>query len=118
MANPHKGEVEVRAGAEVYTLRYTVNAKVQIEAAFDLPWGKVIERIFDPDVRTTDMVRFFAGGLWHHHRDITDAEAGEIMDAAGEAETVRAILKALGLSVPEDEGGAKKKPARPRKASG
>lgn len=118
MANPHRGEVAIEVEGESYTLRYTVNAVARVENSFGgMPWHKVIGKVFDVEnALTEDLIRLFRGGLWHHHRDLTEEDAGDLMESMGMAETAKVVIQALGLATPEPKEG--NKTVRPRKAGG
>lgn len=117
MVNAYRGDVALEADGATWTLRYTVNAIARTERAFgDLPWHKVLARVFDADKATTDdMIRLFRAGLWHHHRDLTEEQAGDIMEDAGLTEVAKAVLEALGVAMPAPREVA---PADPPKAGG
>lgn len=102
MANPHRGEVELKAGEKTYTLSFTINAVCELEAALDKPLMDVV----------SDMGRLMTiravlwAGLRHHHK-VTLEEAGDVMQAAGAPATAEAINLALSRAFPQPEPGVK-----------
>ncbi|ADU50171.1 hypothetical protein Tmar_0046 [Thermaerobacter marianensis DSM 12885] len=101
MANPLRGEVELKAGGKTYVLRYTTNAMVQLE---EMLGRSVLEIVNNPSF--TDARAMVWAGLLHAHPGLTLEQAGEIMDEAGVVEAIQAagqaLKKAFGRAV--DEG--------------
>lgn len=99
MANPHRGEVALKAGDTAYTLTFTINAVCELEGAL----GKGVSEIVSDMSRVSTVRAVLWAGLRHHHK-VTLEEAGDIMHAAGAAATAQAINKAMGLAFPQPEG--------------
>lgn len=115
MANPLKGEVELKAGEESYTLTFSVNALCELEDHFGEPVAKIAQRLNDPDNLRLSTVRALVwAGLRDHHDDVDIKEAGRVATAAGIPACVEAIGKALELAFPADKEGTDR--PRPPKA--
>lgn len=85
MANKQKGEVDLRVGGKVYTLRYSTNALCVLEAAFDDDVQSIAKRFegVEKGVRMSDVRHFFHAALIDNHPEIGLAEAGLIISDAG-----------------------------------
>lgn len=74
-ANPHKGEIDIKAGSKTYTLCFTSNAIVQIEKLLG------VSSIGEARLSSYDTVRTVIwGGLQKHHDDVDLIGAGDVMD--------------------------------------
>lgn len=114
MANPHRGEVSLEAGDKTYMLRFTANAIAKLERKFELPITKIGQKMEHPDeIWIGDLIIILWAALWDSHREVTEDEAGDIMDAAGFNHAANAIGEAFRLAFPQQKAGGK---ARPRKA--
>jgi hypothetical protein len=89
MANPHRGEVELKAGDKSYTLVYNINVLCEIEEA-------------NPGVNTmTDFAKLsnirylLLAGLTTHHPEIKKTDAGNIIQEAGFQVVKIAVAEAL-----------------------
>ncbi|HEY8414809.1 MAG TPA: GTA-gp10 family protein [Thermaerobacter sp.] len=90
MANPLRGEVELKAGERTYILRYTTNALVRLEEEF----GKsVIQMAENASIKEARALVW--AGLLHSHPNLTMEQAGDIMDEAGFTEAIQAASQAL-----------------------
>lgn len=103
MANPHRGEVELKAGEKTYTLVFTINAVCELESHLN----KSVTEIVGSMDRITVVRAVLWAGLQHHHK-LTLEEAGDIMHAAGAAATSAAINQAMTLAFPAPEAGKTK----------
>lgn len=102
MANPHRGEVELHAGDQTYTLRMSINAIVEIEDHFDLGINQVAAKLSDvAGMRLGTLRSVIRLALKEHHPDLTEEAVGEIIQAAGFAATGEAIQKAMRAAFPE-----------------
>ena len=90
MANPLRGEVELKAGEKTYVLRYTTNALVELEERTGRSVMDIANRPSFKDARA-----LVWAGLIHANPDLTLEQAGEIMDAAGFTEAIQAASQAL-----------------------
>jgi hypothetical protein len=104
MANPNRGEVELKAGDKTYTLAFTINSVCELETMLDKSVGEVVA-----DMGRVSVVRAVLwAGLRHHHK-VDLEQAGQIMHEAGAAVTAQAINQALAMAFPQPEAGAKAK---------
>lgn len=112
MANPTLGEVTLDAGGEAYRLVFSTNALAALEERLDMSVKK-IGALFGDDMRLGHLRVLLWAGLFDHH-DVSELDAGKIMDAAGAAAVGDAIGKAFTLAFPQEEASDT---ARPRKAA-
>lgn len=102
MANPHRGEVELHAGDKTYIMRMSINAIVEIENHFDLGINKVAAKLSDVDgMRIGTLRTIIRLALKEHHPELSDKDAGEIIQSVGFAATSEAIQKAMQAAFPE-----------------
>ena len=82
MANRFKGEVDVKAGGDTFTLRFGVNAMVALEEELGVKTEDLQEHL--QDNFSLGLLRtIFRIGLQQHHPDITDAATGDLLDEIG-----------------------------------
>jgi hypothetical protein len=97
MANRERGEVALRSGGKVYTLRLDFNALCDLEDTIgrpihDLDFGK-------PSMRLTRTV--VAVALRANHPEIDERGAGDIVQGAGVPVAVKAMVEALNAAFPD-----------------
>lgn len=97
MANPHRGEVLFKTPDAEYTLVLSTNALCELETEV----GKSIPAIVADLERMTTLRAVLWACLRTKHCQISLAQAGEIMDSAGMAETTDAITRALNAAFPK-----------------
>jgi hypothetical protein len=114
MANPHKGDIELQAGEQTYTLRYSVDAICELEDRLDKSFPVIAMEMTDPVKRRLSVVReVLRAGLREHHPDISLKEAGELLVAAGGAPLVLAkIDQAFMAAFPQAEASDKPSPRK------
>lgn len=104
MSNPHKGEVTLKAGAETYSLRFTMNALAELEDATGQSFVDIAEAL-----NTRPPMKLVRAVLWAALLDslpqATLKQAGEIIDAAGFAAVSEKIGAALLIAFPQEAGG-------------
>jgi hypothetical protein len=112
MANPHKGDVELKAGDGVYVLRYSIDAICSIEDELDQGFPAIAVDLSNPGkVRLSTIRHVLLAGLREHHPDVTLKQAGELIVAAGGAvQVLGRIAEAFALAFPETEASGKKSP--------
>lgn len=112
MPNPHKGEVELKAGDATYVLRYSIDAICTLEDALDKGFPAIAEEMSVPaNVRLSNLRQILLAGLREQQPDITLREAGELIVLAGGAITVLGkIAEAFTAAFPEAEASGKKSP--------
>ena len=98
MANPNRGEVELKAGDDTYTLVFTINALCDIEEAH--PGLNILG-----DISKLSNIRYLLlAGLCARHPDIKKADAGNILQEAGFEATQSAVVVALERGIgPKDK---------------
>jgi hypothetical protein len=113
MANPHKGDMDVEIDGKTYTLRLDIDAICQLEA-LGQPLGFATFGAIGAAVDAGNVTLLRAtmwAALRRHHAEVGMAEAGELIEALGVAETGPLIAKVILLTFPAQEEGA----ARPRR---
>lgn len=112
MANPHKGEVELKAGEATYLLRYSIDAICSLEESLDKGFPAIVAEMASPATMRLSVVReVLRAGLQEHHPEITVKQAGELIISAGGAISVLGkVNEAFALAFPEVEAGDKKSP--------
>lgn len=102
MANPHKGEVAFEADGKTYTLRYSIDALCELEAAVGKGFPVIASEFSDPDKMSIRLARAILwAGLLEHHK-MTQREAGEVMAGAGGLLKVNPIIdRAIAAAFPE-----------------
>lgn len=112
MANPHKGEVELKAGDETYILRYSIDAICSLEDRLDKGFPVIaIEMSSAATMRLTVVREVLLAGLQEHHPDITLKQAGELIVTAGGAMVVMGkVNQAFAAAFPDTEASEKKSP--------
>lgn len=84
MANPHKGEVELKAGDETYILRYSIDAICALEKRMGKSFPVIAGDMNDPEKFTVGLVReVLYAGLEENHPELSLKDAGELIIAAG-----------------------------------
>ena len=114
MANPHKGDVELKAGEETYTLRYSIDAICSLEERLDKGFPAIALEMSNPSTMRLSVVReVMLAGLQEHHPDITLKHAGELIITAGGAlKVMERVSAAFAAAFPEAEASDKKSPRR------
>ena len=113
MANPIRGEVDLIAGDQTYTMRMSINAIVNLENHFDMGINQIAELLADAKgMRIGNLRTIVLHTLKEHHPELTDEAAGEVIGRAGFDATAAAIQQAMILAFPT----AKAEPERPQKA--
>lgn len=124
MANPHRGQVTLKAGEQTYTLSLSVNALCALEDHLGRPIFMVILDMEamgkNPLTLRIGLVRSVLWAtLQDHHPDTDIDAAGEIIAAASVEDVMRAVMVAVASAMPTlAPGGKKGKAARPRAAEG
>jgi hypothetical protein len=120
MANPHKGEVELKAGETAYTLRFSIDAMCRLEETTGKGLMDLLVQLADAHRMTLTMVRHMLhAGLLEHHPEVTLKEAGEIMLAAGGMLiSMAAVTRAIHAAFPEASGTPRPTNRATRRARG
>jgi hypothetical protein len=96
MANPHRGEVELKAGEDVYTLVYSINALCEAEEATG------VNILGDLSKLSTLRVMLWAG-LQTKHPGTTRKQAGDIIEAAGVLQAQEAVAEGVRRGIPKKD---------------
>jgi Phage tail tube protein, GTA-gp10 len=81
MTNPHKGDVELWAGGNKYTIRYTHGALVKLENQLGKGLFRVMQEMIEPEnMRIGTVVAMLWAGLQKHHPTMTIEEATDLLD--------------------------------------
>jgi len=112
MANPLRGEVDLHAGDQTYTMRMSINAIVNLENHFDKGINEIAELLSEPKgMRIGNLRTIVLHTLKEHHPGLTEEGAGDVIGKAGFEATAEAIQRAMILAFPS----AKAEPERPQK---
>ncbi|MGY3359745.1 hypothetical protein ACVWZK_006408 [Bradyrhizobium sp. GM0.4] len=117
--NPHKGEVELKAGDASYTLRFSIDAVCSMEESLGRGFPAIVTDLADETKMSISTIRHVLhAGLLESHPEMTLKEAGElILTAGGAAVVLGKISDALGKAFPAAEGKTQADPPRgPRRA--
>jgi hypothetical protein len=106
VANPQKGEVSVTIDGKPYTLALTLNAMVEVEDMFGVPFSKVCEEC------ENDSPKHIRALVWavlrKHHKELTVEDVGEMVDLG----TLKALSSVLGRVVSSSGPDAKDLPKK------
>lgn len=113
MASVAKDEVSLLAGGESYTLCFSINSIIEVEAAAGTDINAVLERLQGerPDFGVVRLLLW--GMLIDNHPEISQQEAGRIMPAGGFPELSEKLQLAIARAMPAEAAGKK----NPRRAS-
>jgi len=114
-ANPHRGQLGFEVDGNRWVFAFTTNALCAVEEEFDLKDISELETVLaaSPSLRT--IRKLFRIGLTDCQPQMTDHEAGEIMQAVGGLEpSLELIMRAVEQAFPE---AAKDGNGGPRKAA-
>lgn len=117
-ANPHRGQVEIELGGELYLARLTMNNICELEAKLKMPFSAFV----DGDNLRLDVIRHI---LWiacrNYARKLTLEQVGDVLrmdEFEYYGEKIGELFR-LGLGVKEGEtSNAKENPTQPADASG
>lgn len=114
MANPERGQVEIKTDGQTYTLKFSSNAICEAEAASGRPFGDLCNGLGQADFSAIRVLLW--AGLKPAHKDMTLDKAGDIMDDVELLELAPILDKAIELAFPKTTkvGNAT---ARPQKAA-
>ena len=93
MANPYRGEVELRAAASIYTLRLSLGALASLEASLG---GEglvdLADRIERGGIRMRDVIAILAAGFRGTGREVSPDEVAAMVVDGGAAEATRVAI--------------------------
>ncbi len=109
MANPYRGEAELRINGQVYCLRLTLGALVELEQVLkSTGLVSLVERFENNAFSASDLLALLAAGLRGGGSDLSveDLSKAEIEGGAMQAARVAARLLALSFAGPETGHGS------------
>lgn len=120
MANPHKGEVELKVGEVVYQLRFSIDAICHLEEATGLGFAMLVVKMSNPATMSLTLVRqVLHASLREHHPEIDLVGAGKlIVPAGGVLLIMKKVDEAFALAFPEIKGPTKDPQKGPRQRGG
>lgn len=107
MANPHRGQVALKAGDATYTLCLSANAICELEDHTGRSISEIATSLNGNNVGMKTVRALVWAALQDHHPDVDLKEAGRIITDAGMAETMEAVGNAFSLAFPEGDGGSR-----------
>jgi len=111
MANPHRGEVSLKAGDTTYTLSLSANAICELEDHTGRDIGDIASSL-NGNVAMKLVRALVWAALQDHHPDMDIKGAGRVITEAGMPACMEAIGVAFQRAFPDAEEGS----ARPPKA--
>lgn len=107
MANPHKGEVELKVEDETYVLRFSIDAICALEEAVGKGFPRITLELANPmSVSVSLMRHVLHAALAECHPKVTLKQAGDlIVPAGGIAAVMKRVDAAIKAAFPEAEGG-------------
>ena len=112
MANPHRGQVDIKAGDRTFTLSFSINAMCELEDLMGEPIARIAQGLGDAGSVKISTVRALVwAALRDKHPEVTLEGAGDIIADAGVNGVMEAIGRAFAMAFPEQSK------ARPRKAA-
>lgn len=111
MANKYKGEVSFEAGGESFVLRFSANAIVALEDAFNKTIAQVGQDMMSSpeNLRMADIKKMFCIALVDHYAEsrseIDDKKAGFLFARLGPVEATQIVIKAFTAAFEAPAGG-------------
>lgn len=101
--NPHRGQLAFEVDGQRWTFAFTTNALCAVEEEFDLKDITELEKVLSDSPSLRTIRKLFRIGLTDVHPDMTDVEAGQLMEAVGGLEpSLELIMRAVEQAFPED----------------
>jgi hypothetical protein len=112
MANPHKGEVELKAGDATYVLRFGWNEIAEIEGLLDISFFEALAPKFQApsSIRGGEWRALLWAALRGRQSQIDLLAAGEIINEVGLEAVITAIGRAFQLTFPDKEAAEENPP--------
>ncbi|MEO7465946.1 MAG: hypothetical protein ABIV36_02925, partial [Sphingobium limneticum] len=121
VANKQRGQLGFEVNGHQWVFAFTTNALCAVEEEFDLKDISELEAVLSTSPSLRTIRKLFRIGLTDCHPEMTDHEAGEIMEAVGGLEpSLELIMRAVERAFPEAAKDGKPDPriARPRPKAG
>lgn len=111
-ANAQRGQLGFEVDGDQWVFAFTTNALCAVEEEFDLKDITELEKVLSDSPSLRTIRKLFRIGLTDCHPEMTDMEAGQIMEAVGGLEpSLELIMRAVEQAFPE---AAKKGSGGPR----
>ncbi len=113
-ANPHRGQLGFEVGDERWVFAFSTNALCAVEEEFELKDITELEGVLSgsPSLRT--IRKLFRIGLTDCQPDMSDHQAGELMEAVGGLEpSLELIMRAVEVAFPDASKAGEKGPRKP-----
>ena len=116
MANPIKGEVEFEADGVPYTIRFSVDAIVQLEEKTGRTFPILAAELSDASKVSMSLLRLiFWAALQDRHPGLDVKQAGElIVSAGGMTQALSLVALALERAFPKEVSSRPQKPGQKR----
>ena len=99
MANPWRGEVDLRTDAGTHALRLTLGALASLEASFGAEsLVDLAERIERGGLRSRDVIAILAAGFLGAGHTVTEDEVAAMAVEGGAAEAMRVAIALMTLA--------------------
>lgn len=98
MSGTHRGDVRFEADGTPYTLRFDFNALCALEAELG---GDIASLAAGGAAKAATLRTMVRIGLARHHGDMTDAQAGDVIDGVGLAAMTDFVGRAFEAAFPE-----------------
>lgn len=95
------------AGINTHHMRYSVNSLIELEDKLKQPMFEIFKAATEGRVRLRDIRTLVWAGLIHENKQLTEQEAGEIIDEVGFNNVVELVGMAMAEAFPKVQGAAK-----------
>jgi hypothetical protein len=119
MANPEKGEVDVKAGDKTYRFRLSMNTLCEMEDHFGKSFNEIMADLGEkPSMKGLRTIVMF--GLRDNEPAPDEKEAGRVIDAVGVTAINEALKTAIKTAFPDAQEGEAENPqtASPKNGTG
>ena len=103
MANPLKGEVEVKLGSKTYKCRLTIDALVRIEDELDKGILELATAISEAKVRIKTLIVVLRNALRGGGNDFDDKKIGQIISEVGIVVASTEVAKLLVTTLTDND---------------
>jgi len=109
--NPQRGEVQAKLGGQAYTLRLTLGALAELEAALeDEDIISFTERLSQGQMRASDLIHLIGAALRGAGHKVSDEQVATMMPEGGFAEAMQIAAELIALAFGgKDQAQDKKK---------
>jgi hypothetical protein len=112
--NKQRGQLGFEVDDQKWVFAFTTNALCAVEEEFDLKDITELEGVLSSSPSLRTIRKLFRIGLTDCHPDMTDQEAGQIMEAVGGLEpSLELIMRAVEQAFPEAAKGGGTGPRKP-----